>query len=156
MNSSTTKLKFFGERLREARKAAGMTQDALAIFLDKKPATISNWESGKENFPDVHTLITIAERFNLTVGQLLGEKEIPARGNTLELTIREIVREEIAKNLKREDLVVETAESGFDVDLSTDKPPPESDESRSHKRLQSGLVHPATTAKSGHKNEGLK
>lgn len=105
MNSSTTKLKIFGERLREARKAAGMTQDALATFLDKKPATISNWESGKENFPDVHTLITIAERFNLTVGQLLGEKDLPASGTVLETAVREIVKDELTRDEKKiEDL----------------------------------------------------
>lgn len=45
----------FGEKLRQARKAAGMTQKALAQAVDLKHNAVSNWENGITS-PDPETI----------------------------------------------------------------------------------------------------
>jgi transcriptional regulator with XRE-family HTH domain len=60
------------------------------------PGAVAAWELGK-GFPKVAQLIELAGLLNSTVGELLGETAEPGYGAALEGTIREIVRDEIAK-----------------------------------------------------------
>lgn len=62
-----------GERIKKYRELAGWNQTKLAKALDKSgKAVISNWETGR-NDPSLAELRTMAELFNTTVAQLIGE-----------------------------------------------------------------------------------
>ena len=50
----------FGEKLRQARKAAGMTQKDLAQAVDLKHNAVSNWEKGISS-PDPETIRRLCE-----------------------------------------------------------------------------------------------
>ncbi len=50
-NSRAIGMKGFGDRLREARTAAGMTQEQLGFALGVTKASISAWENGCNDPP---------------------------------------------------------------------------------------------------------
>ena len=54
------------------RKNAGLTQAGLAAKLNYSDKAISKWERG-ESIPDVITLLTLAEQFEITVNDLLSD-----------------------------------------------------------------------------------
>ena len=58
-------------RIREARKAANLTQDQLANMLGIKNSTLSGYEIGSHD-PKSNTLIEIARICNTSVDYLLG------------------------------------------------------------------------------------
>lgn len=60
----------FGERLRNYRKARGLTQQELADLLGVSNKSVSRWESG--SYPDVATLGPLAHALGVTVDDLLG------------------------------------------------------------------------------------
>jgi len=59
------------QRIREARKAAGITQDALALALGVNRATISKYETGAIDLP-VSQLQRIADALGVHILDLLG------------------------------------------------------------------------------------
>ena len=59
-----------GDRLKELREQAGLSQVAVAGELRVKPATISRYERGT-NEPDAKTLVWYATRFNVSVDWIL-------------------------------------------------------------------------------------
>lgn len=61
----------FGPRLKEARKAAGFTQQAAADAFGIQLRGYCRWEAG-ENEPSLVTLAAIARTFNVSVDYLLG------------------------------------------------------------------------------------
>lgn len=61
----------FSENLRNARKAKGISQEALAAHLHVVRQTVSKWEKGL-SVPDADVLIRIAEALEISVGGLLG------------------------------------------------------------------------------------
>ena len=73
-----------GKSLREVRNRYGMNQENLARKLGIKRQTISSYERGI-TFPDIFTLIRIADVFNISLDELVGReypskpKEIPGR-----------------------------------------------------------------------------
>ena len=62
------------ENLKELRKSKGISQEELAVQLKVVRQTISKWEKGL-SVPDADMLRRIAEIFEVSVSQLLGEKE---------------------------------------------------------------------------------
>lgn len=62
---------YLGENLKRLRTEKNMTQEALADFLGVSFQAISKWERG-ENFPDIETLINLAQFFKISVDDLLG------------------------------------------------------------------------------------
>ena len=67
---------WIGERVKEMRKARGMTQDELGVILGDrvtgKPMSrgqVSNLETGKRNF-NIHQLKTLADYFNVSIETL--------------------------------------------------------------------------------------
>jgi len=64
----------FGENVAKARKAKGLTQDALAEKLGVTFQAVSTWERG-ENFPDSEHLLALAEALDASVDGLLREEE---------------------------------------------------------------------------------
>ena len=64
----------FGEQLRKAREAKGITQQTLAEALYVTRQTVSRWESGNR-FPDILTTKKIAEFLDITVGELVAAEK---------------------------------------------------------------------------------
>ena len=67
-----------GERIKKYRKNKEMTQDALAQALMVSPQSISKWECG-DGYPDITLLPAIANFFEVTVDELIGNDEISAK-----------------------------------------------------------------------------
>lgn len=59
-----------GERIRQARKSAGMTQAELAHKLGISAAGIAQWENDLRN-PKIETLRKLADALGVTPGYLL-------------------------------------------------------------------------------------
>ena len=64
----------FRERLKELRLENGLSQQKLANELGFCNQTISFWETGSRE-PDLDTLLKIANYFEISVGELLQDKE---------------------------------------------------------------------------------
>ncbi|MBQ9561972.1 MAG: helix-turn-helix transcriptional regulator [Lachnospiraceae bacterium] len=69
-----------GEKIREARKAAGLTQEELANILSVSRQAITKWESDK-GMPDVSNLKVLSQALNVSVDYLLDE------GSPLDLSV---------------------------------------------------------------------
>ncbi len=67
-----------GERIKKYRKDQEMTQDALAQALGVSPQSVSKWECG-DGYPDITLLPAIANYFEVTVDELIGNDEISAK-----------------------------------------------------------------------------
>ena len=70
----------FGEKLKEARKDAGLTQEELAAKLSVSRQAITKWESGK-GMPDVENLKAISAALDVSIDYLLDD------GTQLDLTV---------------------------------------------------------------------
>ena len=62
----------FGEKLREARKTAGMTQEQLAATLSVSRQAITKWESDK-GIPDIENLKLLASVLGVSIDYLLDD-----------------------------------------------------------------------------------
>ncbi|WP_461198300.1 helix-turn-helix domain-containing protein [Enterococcus sp. N249-2] len=62
----------FHEIIKEKRKQLGITQDELAKELKVSRSAISNWEIGR-NYPDINTLIHLAQMYNMSLDGLFNE-----------------------------------------------------------------------------------
>lgn len=62
-----------GERVRERREAAGLTQAELAERIYVSRQTVNNWETGK-TLVDVQSLTLIAAELGTSASELLGER----------------------------------------------------------------------------------
>ncbi len=60
-----------GEKIKEARKQCGLTQEQLAEKMLLSRSAIAKWESNK-GLPDVENLKTLAKLLNVSVDYLLG------------------------------------------------------------------------------------
>jgi transcriptional regulator with XRE-family HTH domain len=71
----------FGERIKRAREASGMSQKLMANRLGVKSATVAKWESGKEG-PRANRLQMIASLLDVPLLWLLaGSQQVPAAGS---------------------------------------------------------------------------
>lgn len=61
---------YIGSNIAFERKRAGLTQAGLAEQINYTDKAVSKWERG-ESMPDVATLVQLAERFGITVNDLL-------------------------------------------------------------------------------------
>lgn len=61
-----------GSKISELRKAAGMTQEALAKSVGVSAQAVSKWENG--GLPDVELLPRIADSFGVSVDLLYGRE----------------------------------------------------------------------------------
>ncbi|MBQ8944090.1 MAG: helix-turn-helix transcriptional regulator [Clostridia bacterium] len=64
-------------RLKELRKARGISQQKLAIDLNMNQNSISRYENGQRE-ADYKTLIALADYFNVSVDYLLERTDNPA------------------------------------------------------------------------------
>lgn len=63
-------------RLKELRKAKGISQLKLALDLNTNQNTISRYENGQRE-PGIHELIQLADYFNVSVDYLLERTDNP-------------------------------------------------------------------------------
>jgi transcriptional regulator with XRE-family HTH domain len=66
-------LKNLREAIRFYRKAAALTQGALAEKLGGKKGLVSNYENGHST-PDILTLCKLADIFEISLDELVGRK----------------------------------------------------------------------------------
>lgn len=97
----------FAERLKEARKAAKLSQEALAKKIGRTKSTISRWESGERN-PKMFEMIELENILGISAETLMyGTEKI----NPISPLIEETV--EAMKKLEepRQQIVLDTATS---------------------------------------------
>ncbi len=100
------KMKLFHEILKELRKEKDLTQDDLAKLVDKKRATISNWENGRR-FPEQDSLVKLSEILNVTTDYLLGISEFKKGRIVTQEELKTFLPETVINNHKLEFLVDE-------------------------------------------------
>ena len=72
------------------RKRAGLTQAGLAEKLNYSDKAVSKWERG-ESVPDVLTMMQLANQFEITVNDLLGDiNALPGNPSTLERAMSQV------------------------------------------------------------------
>ncbi len=71
----------FGEQIKEARKALGLTQEQMANQLGISRQAVSNWENDR-NLPDIEMLINMACTFHLSLDELILGGRNMANNNT--------------------------------------------------------------------------
>lgn len=64
----------FGEKLKKARKEAGLTQEQLAERINVSRSAVAKWETDK-GMPDINNLKVISELVDVSVDYLLDEGE---------------------------------------------------------------------------------
>ncbi len=74
----------FGEILAELRQDKGLLQKDLAAIISVSVSTVSNYETGA-HFPDVETLLKLADYFEVSIDYLLGRTAF--RGDFARLNI---------------------------------------------------------------------
>lgn len=79
-----------GQRIRERRTQAGMSQDDLAARVYVSRQTISSWENGK-TYPDVQSLLLLSEIFGATVDSLI-KGDVEAMNETIDRDIETMRR----------------------------------------------------------------
>jgi transcriptional regulator with XRE-family HTH domain len=71
-----------GERIAQVRKSAGLNQADVAAAVGLARSSIANIESGRQR-PPMHTYLLIAQGFGVSLGELVGEAELPTLAERL-------------------------------------------------------------------------
>ena len=71
-------LKSLGERLTQARKARGLTQNDLADLVGVKQYVVASYETGRNQMP-ISLVHPLAEALEISVAELLGEVTLEKR-----------------------------------------------------------------------------
>ncbi len=74
------------ENIRNLRKQKGLTQQQLAEALDVTAGAVHKWETGM-SYPEIYTLVEIADYFDTSVDYLLGYE---IKGSNLETSLTRI------------------------------------------------------------------
>lgn len=85
-------------RIRELRKNKGWSSNDLAEILGVSQPTITRWENGSA-IPDVNTLKKLSEIFNITVDDLIGDKN-----SELKITIDDFLSDNLEFSYKNKSL----------------------------------------------------
>lgn len=72
----------FKYRLRNLRIEKNLTGEQLANAIGVKKTTISTWENGKA-FPEIGTLIKLANYFDVSIDYILGRNNATANDKTI-------------------------------------------------------------------------
>ncbi|MDY5016262.1 MAG: helix-turn-helix transcriptional regulator [Eubacteriales bacterium] len=79
-------------RLRDLRRAKGLTQEALASLLGVSRQAVSKWEQGISS-PDTDNLIALAKIYDLSLDELLTGTSVPRRESPAEAPGKDGARE---------------------------------------------------------------
>lgn len=82
----------FGEKLKELRTQAGLTQGKLAARLGVRTATVIAWEHDR-NMPDVLVMADLADVFGCSINELVGKPRPYGLENIEQKPVGEIIRE---------------------------------------------------------------
>jgi transcriptional regulator with XRE-family HTH domain len=74
--------KELGQRLKQARLAADLTQEAVGQLLDISKVTVSSWEIGK-NVPDALTIRRLSKIYNVSTDTLLRKSSASPKARML-------------------------------------------------------------------------
>ena len=69
-------MSILGEKLKAARKAAGLSQKELAEAVGAKHNSVSNWENGL-NSPSTNTILELCRVLNIQPNELYGTQPEP-------------------------------------------------------------------------------
>lgn len=95
----------FGQRIRQARQKAGLTQKELAGRIHVTDKAVSKWERAM-CFPDLCNLEPLAETLGLTLPQLLGQEAgIPVQEQVKESVHKALEIAEEKRKQKKRDVV---------------------------------------------------
>lgn len=89
-----------GERIKAARKAAGMTQRELAERMGLSPQTVAQWENDLRN-PKFQTLKRIAGALNISAYDLLDQEEARATSTIVSIMEMEHILLDVFSNLEQ-------------------------------------------------------
>ena len=81
-----------GQRIREFRGAAQMTQEELAEKMFVSRQTISNWENDK-SYPDIHSLLLLSNLFDVSLDTLVKRDVERMKEKIDEITIKNFSRD---------------------------------------------------------------
>lgn len=68
----------FGQRFARIRKQRGLTQEELGEKFGLSGQAVSKWENDA-SMPDVSLLVELSETLNVSLDELLGKEQLPAR-----------------------------------------------------------------------------
>lgn len=68
----------FGQRFSRIRKQRGLTQEELGEKFGLSGQAVSKWENDA-SMPDVSLLVELSETLNVSLDELLGKEQLPAR-----------------------------------------------------------------------------
>ena len=89
-----------GSFLKELRREKGVTQEQLAEQLNISNRSVSRWETGS-NLPDLSMLITLAEYYEVEVGELIdGKRKSENMGEEVKDTLEKVANYSEMLNLK--------------------------------------------------------
>lgn len=86
-------------RIRELRKAKGITMKQLGVIIGVAESTISHYETGKRQL-DKETLIKLSNYFGVTIGFLLGAEEDSFQGGAYKDWFRLYISANTAERIK--------------------------------------------------------
>lgn len=67
-------MKTIGQKIAEKRKQMHLTQEELSLRLNVSPQAVSKWENDL-SIPDITLLIALADLFNISLDELIRQKE---------------------------------------------------------------------------------
>ena len=85
----------FGQQIKKVRNDHGLTQEEMANKLNVSRQTISSWENNR-NLPDLELVVQIAEKFNLSVDELLTGENLKDK---LVKDGREVTKQRLNRNI---------------------------------------------------------
>ena len=69
-----------GKTILNVRKEKGMSQEEFGELFHVTRQTVSNWENEK-NYPDLNTLVTMSDMFEISLDKLLKEDKQMVKNN---------------------------------------------------------------------------
>ena len=85
----------FGQQIKKVRTDHKLTQEEMANKLSVSRQTISSWENNR-NLPDLELVVQIAEKFNLSVDELLTGENLKDK---LVKDGREVTKQRLNRNI---------------------------------------------------------
>lgn len=94
----------FGDKLKELRKAKGLTQEELGKLFNVAKNTVSYWEANTSK-PDIDLIVKLAQYFNVTTDYLLGfNQDDSDKIDRLNIALREAGMVNSDETLKEEEI----------------------------------------------------
>ncbi|MGI6579962.1 MAG: type II CAAX prenyl endopeptidase Rce1 family protein [Saccharofermentanales bacterium] len=95
-----------GDKIKDTRKQSGLTQEQLAETMTLSRSAIAKWESGT-GLPDVDSLILLAQLLNVSIDDLLDDREAMAE-HLISESDPQITEEETMSETKQSDFSQDT------------------------------------------------